>query len=455
MPDNKVIHLTPAKQEEQETLTLDILKKLSLTTSVSSDKASSDKTNSETGEDTTRTTRTIRPGENFIELMDWTVENFKQHLTDQDNLNKLVQNRIVIDGQFFKFCQENGIEVNTLYKDSIISWKTEHNFEKFFVQGVFLIKSKDTEFIHCALFHKGNQYEDEISFFIIVSERNYLSYISLRNQFDDWIQKRDRSNLYIRVVDGEDIPYTKDSSWDDLYLPDEMKLDIKNLVENFLASQEFYLKNKIPWKRGLFFYGKPGNGKTSIIRTLISNYDFKPVTIAKGAGDEALREAFAYAEEQSPSLLFFEDLDTSLEKNIDASSFLNLMDGLSAKNGILVVATANEIKKLKSNIIDRPQRFDRKFEIPLPSSEMVYIYLKRWFGDTLSEGKYKELVKHAVKHEFSYAYLKELYISSVFSALSNKKDINEADVEVSLKNLIKDKNLLNKAVSTNKYFDES
>ena len=111
-------------------------------------------------------------------------------------------------------------------------------------------------------------------------------------------------------------------------------------------------------------YGKPGNGKTSIIRTIMSAYNFKPVTIVAGANDEAVREAFTYAEDQSPALLYFEDLDSLLEKSVDISSFLNLMDGISAKNGLLVVATANDVKKLKTNITERPSRFDRKFEIP-------------------------------------------------------------------------------------------
>ena len=107
------------------------------------------------------------------------------------------------------------------------------------------------------------------------------------------------------------------------------------------------MQNTIPWKRGILLYGKPGNGKTSIIRTIMSVYNFKPVTIAAGANDEAVREAFSYAEEQVPALLYFEDLDSLLEKNVDPSSFLNLMDGISAKNGLLVIATANDSQKIE------------------------------------------------------------------------------------------------------------
>jgi SpoVK/Ycf46/Vps4 family AAA+-type ATPase len=343
--------------------------------------------------------------------------------------------------------------VECLHKDSIISWKTEHEKEKFFVQGVFLIKTKDVEFLHAALFHKGNQNEDEISFFVICDKSNFEEYVKLRNAFDEWVLERDRSNLHIRVIEGDDLPYTKDHTWEELFLPEDIKTEIKGLVENFLASKDFYLENRIPWKRGILLYGKPGNGKTSIIRTIMSAYNFKPVTIVSGANDESVREAFSYAEEQSPALLYFEDLDSLLEKNVDISSFLNLMDGISAKNGLLVLATANNVKKLQSNITDRPSRFDRKFEIPLPNAEMAYIYLKRWFGNLITVKKCRELAKYAAKYEFSYAYLKELYISSMFEALGhNRKSPTEKDVQSALNHLIKDKNLLNSgAVNMDKY----
>jgi hypothetical protein len=374
-----------------------------------------------------------RPAASFLELMNWTSDNFKGSLKNQSDLNNFVHNRIIIDGQFLQFCEENNVTVECLYKDSIISWKTDHDFEKFFVQGVFLIKARGMEFLHAALFHKGNQNEDEIGFFIICSNEQFEKYVSFRNQFDAWVQQRDRGNLHIHVVDGEDLPYTKDHTWEELFLPKTIKDELQLLVEGFLASKDFYLKNHIPWKRGVLLYGKPGNGKTSIIRTIMSMYNFKPITIVPGANDDAVREAFSYAEEQSPSLLYFEDLDSLLEKNIDTSSFLNLMDGISAKNGLLVVATANDVKKLKSNITDRPSRFDRKFEIPLPNQEMAYIYLKRWFGNLITVKKCKELSKYAEKYEFSYAYLKELYISAMFEALAhNRKAPTEKDVKMHL-----------------------
>jgi hypothetical protein len=402
-----------------------------------------------------------RPKDSFNSLMDWTQFVFVEALSSKSNIIRLINNSIIIDGQFTSFAKENGISIECLYRDSIISWKeniigSDESYEKFFMQGVFLIKSGDIEFIHAALFHKGASYEDEISFFVLLPEENYEGYISLRNQFDDWVQKTNRDNLFIRVIHGDDIPYTKEMSWDDLFLPVELKTEIKSMVEGFLSSKDWYLQNKIPWKRGAILYGTAGLGKTSLIKAIMSQYDFKPVSIAPGANTDALYEAFLYAEENSPSLLFFEDLDSMLDRTIDTSSFLNLMDGVSSKNGLLIIATANNIKALKSSITDRPSRFDRKFEFPLPTPEMIDIYLHKWFGSMMNEKKYKEIIKIAEREEFSYAYLKELYISAFYEALAgNRKLPNERDIDAAMRRLIKDKNVLSgNRIKIDRYFGE-
>ncbi len=114
-----------------------------------------------------------RPSANFIDLMIWAQDSFGIQLKDQKNLSRYVHNRIIVDGQFMQFCEEKGVKLECLYRDSAISWKTDHNFEKFFLQGVFHIHGKGLEFLHAALFHKGNQHEDEVSFFVIASEKNY------------------------------------------------------------------------------------------------------------------------------------------------------------------------------------------------------------------------------------------------------------------------------------------
>lgn len=311
-------------------------------------------------------------------------------------------------------------------------------------QGIFLIECGALKFLQASLFHKGNQNEDEVSFFVIVDDSNFQEYVNFRNEFERWLLNRDRNNLEIQVIGGESVPYSRDISWDELFLPDDTKKDIRTCIEGFLSAKNIYAKARIPWKRGLLFWGEPGNGKTTLIKTIIANYPFKPVTVQIGSGpcDELLEEAFAYAGEQEPGLIYLEDITELLTHSVNISHFLQLMDGVEAKTGILVIGTANDISTLHSNITDRPSRFDRKWEIPLPDKTMAVKYLKHWFKDIFDEEMYLKIAAQVVKKKFSYSYLKDLYLSSVFIAISNsREEPTTKDVDMALNQLLFDKKL--------------
>ena len=391
-----------------------------------------------------------RPTQNLIDLMHWVETEFAAQefpsdwTTLEKNIQCFIHNKIVMDGSFMEFCEQTKTTISTLYLDSIASWRSEHNFEHFMAQGIFKISRDGMEFLHAALFHKGNQNEDEVSFFIVAPKRCYDKYIAFRNEFDKWLISRDREHLEVHVVGGEGIPYSRDMSWDDLFLPKDLKNDIRESVEGWLSAKEIYTKSKVPWKRGILLYGLAGNGKTSTIRTIISNYDFKPVTVytSHQTNDETITEAFEYAQQQEPGLLYIEDLDTLLSGTVSLSHFLNLMDGVSTKNGIMVIATANDISKLRESVTDRPSRFDRKWEIPLPDKEMALKYLYKWFGDKL-KAENEVLAQHCVDNQFSYAYLKELYLTSIFNALANNREIPDLDdIKKAVKQLLRDKKLV-------------
>lgn len=395
-----------------------------------------------------------RPVANLIDLMHWVKDSFSltlvqnysnsqnNPLKNSNNLQCFIHNKIVIDGAFLQYCEEKGLNVECLMRDSIASWKTEHDSEHFMAQGIFRISTDKFDFLHCALFHKGNQNEDEVSFFVVASDDIFEEYLVLRNDFDKWLVKRDRDHLEVHCVGGEGFSYDRKASWDDLFLEEDLKADIKNYVEGFLNSKHIYEKMGVSWKSGALFHGFPGNGKSSLIRTIIAQYGFKPVTVQSGAqtNDDTITEAFAYAASQEPALLYIEDLDTMLDKTISLSHFLNQMDGVSNKKGLMVLATANDLGKLKESVIDRPSRFDRKWEIPLPNEEMSFKYLKKWFNDILNEKEIKKIVKESLNMGFSYAYLKELYIGSVYTALADKREVPTLkDVNITKKRMLKDK----------------
>jgi transitional endoplasmic reticulum ATPase len=137
----------------------------------------------------------------------------------------------------------------------------------------------------------------------------------------------------------------QNSHWEDVILDDGLKKAIISDVENFFDSKETYDRLKVPWKRGIIYYGPPGNGKTiSIKATMNSLYRRKepvPTLYVKslsslGGPEYSINAIFALARRSAPCFLVFEDLDSIVTDAI-RSYFLNAVDGIAKNDGILMV----------------------------------------------------------------------------------------------------------------------
>jgi len=86
-----------------------------------------------------------------------------------------------------------------------------------------------------------------------------------------------------------------------------------------------------------------------------------------------------------------------------------------------VLATTNHPEKLDPAIRDRPSRFDRKYYFPLPAETERLAYILAWNGKSepelrLSDKAIDQLVRDTAG--YSFAYLKELFLSSVMQWLT-------------------------------------
>ena len=133
-----------------------------------------------------------------------------------------------------------------------------------------------------------------------------------------------------------------------------------------------------------------------------------------------MSEVFIRARMTTPCVLVLEDLDSMIDNN-NRAFFLNELDGFHSNTGIVVLATTNHSEKLDSSILDRPSRFDRKYYFQLPADAERLAYIARWNFELQPEMRVTEkgtarLVSETL--DFSFAYLKELLVSSMVQWIS-------------------------------------
>jgi SpoVK/Ycf46/Vps4 family AAA+-type ATPase len=208
----------------------------------------------------------------------------------------------------------------------------------------------------------------------------------------------------------------------------DMKESIRSDVDRFFSSRETYQNLKVPWKRGIIYYGPPGNGKTiSIKATMHTLYERKdPIptlyvrSLSSFAGPEySINEIFSLARRTAPCYLVFEDLDTIVSDNV-RSYFLNEVDGIKRNDGILMLGSTNHLDRLDPGISKRPSRFDRKYLFPNPDEPQRVQYAHYWqkklesneeieFPDVLCEGI------ASITGGFSFAYIQEAMVASLLA----------------------------------------
>ena len=202
------------------------------------------------------------------------------------------------------------------------------------------------------------------------------------------------------------------ATFDNLILRGNLKQEIRDDLVQFFASRALYDEYGIPWKRSILFIGPPGNGKTHTVKALINSME-QPCLYIKSLN--GIQQVFDRARRTSPCILVIEDLDLQLHPQM-RSAFLNELDGFAANIGIVTLATTNHPERLDPGILDRPSRFDRKYHFELPDVPERSSYIALWNASLkpalqLSpEGisKMSELTA-----DFSFAYLKELFLSSM------------------------------------------
>jgi ATP-dependent Zn protease len=149
-----------------------------------------------------------------------------------------------------------------------------------------------------------------------------------------------------------------------------------------------------------------------------------------GSESANISSVFEKARESAPCLLILEDLD-SLVNPKNRSFFLNELDGFTRNRGIFIIASANDPGKLDAALVNRPSRFDRKylFDLPAVAERQRYLeFLSRSLADELQLDADEAARVADATEGFSFAYLKELVLSSMMAWISDGRRASFAGV---------------------------
>jgi AAA+ superfamily predicted ATPase len=229
-------------------------------------------------------------------------------------------------------------------------------------------------------------------------------------------RKREYVQNYVTVfIDTEDGVETKKEKItnlvkrDDVFLEENMKKQIYRSIDEFFSnSGSFFKQYNIPYKRGILLYGKPGNGKTTLVKSIASSIS-APVAywqITEYTSSYSIAEVFSSIAKMAPMVLVIEDID-SMPQDV-RSVFLNTLDGATSKEGIFLIGTTNYPEKIDPALINRSGRFDRAYEVKLPDEDMRAQYLlKKKLNQMVSKEEVLRIAR--ATNGFSFAQLNELY----------------------------------------------
>ena len=160
---------------------------------------------------------------------------------------------------------------------------------------------------------------------------------------------------------------------------------IREMVELPMRHPELFDKIGVEAPKGVLLYGPPGTGKTLLAKAVAGETNAHFISISGpeimgkhyGESEERIREIFTQAEENSPSIVFIDEIDSiapkrdevsgELEKRI-VSQLLTLMDGMKSRGNVVVIAATNRPDSIDP-ALRRPGRFDREIEIGIPDDE--------------------------------------------------------------------------------------
>jgi transitional endoplasmic reticulum ATPase len=180
-----------------------------------------------------------------------------------------------------------------------------------------------------------------------------------------------------------EIPNVK---WKDIGGMDDVKQELIEAVEWPLKHPDAFTTLGVRPPKGILLYGPPGTGKTLLAKAVANEAESNfilvkgPELLSKwvGESEKAVRQIFQKARQTSPTIIFFDELDSLAPRRGGGSDehvtqrvvnqLLTEMDGVVDLHDIVVIAATNRPDIIDTALL-RPGRFDRMILTSVPDEK--------------------------------------------------------------------------------------
>jgi len=179
--------------------------------------------------------------------------------------------------------------------------------------------------------------------------------------------------------------HTSGVTYEDIGGLEEEIQRVREMVELPMKHPQIFQRLGIEPPRGVLLHGPPGTGKTLMAKAVANETGAEffsiagPEIISKyyGESEQQLRDIFDEARDESPSIIFIDELDSIAPKREEVTGeverrvvaqLLTMMDGLEERGQVIVIAATNRVDSVDP-ALRRPGRFDREIEIGVPDVE--------------------------------------------------------------------------------------
>lgn len=184
-------------------------------------------------------------------------------------------------------------------------------------------------------------------------------------------------------------------------------------LQKFWDREARFKMFRLPFKRGILMFGPPGSGKTTIIARILEDVINREGIALKFTLPDLFVQGMKIIraiQPDVPVVVVMEDIDT-LTKILGESALLNVLDGAEDINRVVFLATTNYPELLGPRIINRPSRFDKRFQVPHPDDAGRRLYIESLAARGDHDPFDMDLWVKETK-TMSMAHIKELWVAT-------------------------------------------